>query len=1465
MTAKTPEAGTALRAARGERRLWRGVYLGLAVIAYVPYLASAPGRVSVDTKLYLFLDPGRLLSNAAYLWDPNYAAGTVTHQNIGYLFPMGPWFWAFDVMHVPDWIAQRLWFASIVFAAGAGVLFLCRTISKRDVGAVAAALVYMLSPYVLAYTARQSVILLPWAGLPWLLALTERSLRRGGWRDPALFALVVFTIGGTNATSLIFVGIAPLLWIVFRVAIDRQVTWRDALVVMVRVGALVLATSTWWLSGLWIQKDFGIPVLDYTETVRAVAASSASLEVLRGLGNWFFYGREGIGPWILQSPQYMEAIGLLLVGFAIPVLAVVAAVRTRWLHRAYFVALVLVGTVVAVGVYPYDDPSLVGRLFKAFAEGSTLGLALRSTPRAVPLVALGIAMLLGAGISAYAASRPRIAFGAAGVVVVLAIVNLAPAWQADLVEPNLSRPTDVPRYWHDAAAHLDARGGDTRVLEIPGQDFAAYRWGTTGDPLLPGITDRSWVGRELVPYGSKPAADLLTAFDRRFQEGVLDPAAIAPVARLFAAGDVVVRNDLAFERYRTPRPRVLTQSFVPTPPGLGRPVGFGPAVPNRASAKQPMLDSVELGIPAAVPDPPNVQVYPVRRPETIVHTAPTANPVVLAGDGEGVVDAASAGVIDGRALLFESAAYARHQRQLRELLAAGADLVVTDTNRRRARTWGAVRDVTGYTEILGEVPLVANAGDQRLTAFPDAGDDARTVAVRRGVRLVRASTYGDPIRFTPEDRPSLALDGDPTTAWREGAGVDPIGARLVVELDAPVTTDHLTLVQPQTGSRNRSITEVGLRFDGGEVQRLALGPESLTPDGQRVDIGRHTFRELELSVEGASSPAGGANAVGFAEVAIPGVQIHETVRLPRDLLRAAGAGSIDHKLTVLLTRERGSQSEYLRSDEESTIDREFGLPRGRSFALSGTARLDADAPDEVLDTVLGLAGASNGGVTARSSSHLEGSVASRARAAVDGNETTAWSPSFVAGNVGQWVDVTFPAPITIGGLDLQLVADGRHSVPTRLTIQPTEGAAFAVDVPAVADGTEAGNVVAAPVRFPGAVATSGLRVTIDAVRPMTTKEYFSLEQIELPVAIAEMGIPGVEATTAQGVLTTECRTDLVEIDGRPVGVRVSGLAPAAEARGALTLAACGADATGVALDAGRVSVRSAPGRTTGLDIDRLSLASGAGGTPRAEALLGVEGGRPGPQATVDSHDGRSYDVRVHAPRAPFWLVLSQSHNDGWEAELADGTTLGPPTLVNGMANAWLVEPKGAGDVVVHVRWTPQTRVWIALGLTALGVVLCLVLALRRRRAWSGRSDERAPAATPRSWAVRVQPRAPRVALVAAPVALGLVGALVAEPWVGLVVALATVGSLLDRRVRTATRAAAVGVLVVAAGFVVAQQVRQGYPSAFDWPQRFLRVNDLPFLALLLLAAGVVVDRVLPDDPHPPDEPHGSSPEPARTR
>src|SRR3954466_6066270 len=226
-----------------ETRRWRVLgYALLALLAYVPILLTKPGKVVADTKSFLYLDPSRLLARAASMWDPNIGMGTVTHQNIGYLFPMGPFFWLTDKVGLPMWTAQRLWLGSILFLAGAGVWFLLRTLRWSTVPTTVAAFAYALTPYTLTLEARLSAILLPFTGLPWMIAFTIRAIRRGGWRDPALFALVVVTVGGVNATALVFAGVAPLLWFPFAVWVAREATLKRAAAAFARIGALTLVT-----------------------------------------------------------------------------------------------------------------------------------------------------------------------------------------------------------------------------------------------------------------------------------------------------------------------------------------------------------------------------------------------------------------------------------------------------------------------------------------------------------------------------------------------------------------------------------------------------------------------------------------------------------------------------------------------------------------------------------------------------------------------------------------------------------------------------------------------------------------------------------------------------------------------------------------------------------------------------------------------------------------------------------------------------------------------------------------------------------------------------------------------------------------------------------------------------------------------------------------------------------------------
>ena len=1463
----------------------------LAAVSYVPLLLTAPGYVGADTKQYLYLDPGTLLARAPYLWDKHIGMGGVTHQNIGYLFPQGPWYWVFQQLSIPDWVAQRLWTGTILFAAGVGVLVLLRTFGWANRPAFLAAAGYALSPYVLEYVARISAILLPWAGLPWMVAFLVRGLRyqayaaardpaRSGlarlrprldrWRYPALFAIVVAFIGGTNASSLIFAGLAPTIWILFALA-GREVSFRGAVACVARTVALTVGVSVWWAAGLTDQAGYGLNVLVYSETVQTVSSASTATEVLRGLGNWFFYGRDALAPWIQPSRAYTQSLWLIAVSFAVPVLALAAAACVRWAHRAYFVTLVVVGTALAVGVYPYDHPSPFGQLFKDFAASSTAGLALRSSPRAVPLVALGLVVLLAAGVeglfrlAAERAARAdrrrrRVSLSrwapAAAFLAVLALValDMAPLWRGQFVDPNLRRPENVPSYLTAAAHTLGTAppldGTQTRVLVEPGADFSDFRWGETLDPPLPGLMNRAVVVRELIPTGEPASAALVRALDEPLQEGVADPNAFAPIARLMGVGDVLLRSDLQYERFLTPQPvATWAQLTQPLPAGLGTPQTFGP--PVQETPAFPFLNEISLGDQPSDPNPPALAAFPVQDPVPVVRAERAGSPLLVAGNADGLVQAAGTGLLDTTGVVLFAASSAKGAPATAPV-SKNAALLLTDSNQRRAERWNAVIDNYGYVETATGQPLAKDPNDARLPVFPDESSADQTVAVLSGVQDVEATSYGNPVGYSPAAQPFSAIDGDVSTAWTVGAFADPRGERLQVTLLGPETAPTVTLVQPYQVPATRTITKATLTFAGGPhgtvTEPVDMTPASLTAAGQQVTVpaAARGYTSISFTIDQTSNGVlqqyDGQSGVGLAELEIPGVHASEVLRLPTDLFAVAGSNGLAQPLSILLTRDRVDPQTPYKTDPEQSMAREFTLPTTRTFGVGGTARISAQALDGVIDQLLGRTG-----VTATSSAALPGSLDARASAALDGNPQTAWTNAF-GGNVGSWLQVHSPAATTLSSLNLQVVADGRHSVPTSLELVVDGGKETrTITLPPVADTKGSDATVTMPVTF-APVTGHTFRFVVTSERAEYTRDYFKHTPQILPVAIAELGAPGLRIGPAVSTVQGGCRSDLLSVDGTPVPVEVVGSTTAAVARDGLQVRLCGPPLT---LSAGTHVLRTTPGTTTGLDLDQLMLSSAPGGAAADPTNPFPGQPRTAGQPTVQvTHEGPiSYDLTVTGatPGKPFWLVLGQSLSPAWQATIA-GKQLGPPQLVDGYANGWLVTPTSS-SFGVALRWTAQTKVWYGLGISAIAALICLLLvlspgALRLARSRGSAAGLRRYWRDPlpflqAPWA-RDRGRAPPWRTAVAVVVSAALAAFLVSPLAGAIVLAATLLAALVPRGRTLLRVGAVATYAASAAYVLEVQARYRLPETSGWAEQFHAVAVLSWLAVALLLADVLV-------------------------
>ncbi|MGH9100008.1 MAG: alpha-(1-_3)-arabinofuranosyltransferase domain-containing protein, partial [Acidimicrobiales bacterium] len=884
---------------------------------------------------------------------------------------------------------------------------------------------------------------------------------------------------GINATSILYVALGPLLWLVWAVAVEREATWHEAGAVLVKLAALSVLVSAWWIAGLVVEAGYGVDILRYTESVKATSSTSTPLEVLRGLGYWYFYGSGRTGKWTQSAVLYTQWLWLVALSYFVPVLAFASGVLVRWRHRGYFVLLTVVGVVLSVGAYPYTHPTAVGSVLKAFMNDTTAGLAMRSADRATPLAVLGLAMLLGAGIAHAWERRAWVGWTSAAALCALVLANNPALLNGDAaVVHGLTQPSELPSYEVAAARYLSSIASGTRVLAVPGDAFAAYTWGNTYDTPQPALLTRPFVTREQQLMGSMATADTLYALDEPIEDEVENWAALAPMARLVSAGNVMVEYDQTSAQYGSPQAVTLARSLASTPAGLSPPRSFGR--PGQGVAK-PTIDAELLSGTPHPKAPAPVVVYTVHDPRPIVRGEPDRGALVVAGDATGLETLAAQGLLGTSGAVFYADTLDSDPSLLHRLADQGATLVVTDTNRKQRFRWNGLSSNAGQVETLGAGATTADATTQSLSGSPidltskstdpTATTGSRTVATYIGAADVTASSYGNASTFEPDERPYGAIDGDLRTAWETGTFVPDVrGQWWQVAFGHDVTTGELTLVQPLYGTRRRSISKVTLTFTGGRPVTVKLGDESRRRSGERVRFGERTFKTLRVTIDAATPHHD--TPVGLAEVEVPGQRVVEVERMPTDLLSRLGASSLGDRLVIAMTRTRLSPYTAVVTDPEMTLSRSFTLPVPRTFTLSGTATLSTYLSGTEIARLVGVSGSAGGGVVATASSRLTGALGDSAAAAADGNPATVWQTGFGRSDVsGAWLQYQLGSPITFDHLTLDVVADRDHSVPAALTVSATTAATGhterrRVALPRIERRAAPGTTVTVPVSFP---------------------------------------------------------------------------------------------------------------------------------------------------------------------------------------------------------------------------------------------------------------------------------------------------------------------------------------------------------------------------------------------------------------
>jgi hypothetical protein len=479
-------------------------------------------------------------------------------------------------------------------------------------------------------------------------------------------------------------------------------------------------------------------------------------------------------------------------------------------------------------------------------------------------------------------------------------------------------------------------------------------------------------------------------------------------------------------------------------------------------------------------------------------------------------------------------------------------------------------------------------------------------------------------------------------------------------------------------------------------------------------------------------------------------------------------------------------------------------------------------------------------VTASAKEFLLGCLACAPAAAADGEAATAWQTPFV-GVRGQWLQYEVPAPVTFDHLDLEVIADGRHSVPTKVTLE-VDGEQRTLTVPAIADRGPETATAKGRLEFPE-VQGRKFRLTIDDVRENRAVMFATASTRLEPVGIAELGVPGLRMPRQPARIPGGCRNDLATIDGQPLPLQVEGTTDAAGAVNGLQVAVCGNRS--FSLGPGKHTLSTARGKDAGFSIDRLVLASQdafrADGTGR---IVETAAAAPAAPKLTVTDNGRT-KVRAHVTGATdgFWLVLGESRSPGWRARI-DGRDLGSSQLVDGYANGWFVERPPSGEFDVVFEWTPQRQVWLSIWISLVTALACLALiALTwRTRIRAGATVAAGDADARLSFAPSVGALTTR-ARWGTTIGAGLLAALLVGPVVGVVTALLTALLVWRPRMRAIVMLVPGALLALCGAYILFGQIRYRYPSVFEWPTVFPRARTIAWIAVMLLAADALVELV----------------------
>ncbi|MFT3716651.1 MAG: DUF3367 domain-containing protein [Gordonia sp. (in: high G+C Gram-positive bacteria)] len=1386
----------------------------VAVVALVFSVLQAPGRISPDTKLDLTADPIGFLARAAHLWAPDAPMGQVQNQAYGYFFPHGAFFAAGQLLHLPGWITERLWWALLLTVGFVGLVRLAEVLR---VGSFASRLVagaaFVLAPRVLTTLGTISsetlpMMLAPWVLVPMIRAVDRAAPTRPLWQLGLRAAVPVALMGAVNAVATLAAAGVAAAWWLYGVIGARGPWLRRRLVFGAWWAAGLLLACLWWLVPLLILSRVSPPFLDFIESSRVTTEWTSLTEVLRGTDSWtpFVSTERAAGAVLVSEPAAVLATGVLAAA------GLAGLAMSQMPFRRRLVAIVVTGLLLICLGYPGTLGSPIAEPVRVFLDAA--GAPLRNVHKFDPLIripiVLGVAHLLARVQLRPVGAVAHRGFAAALVVVVAVIGSGTLAWTGGIAPPGSY--TAVPDHWKQAADWLADQEKDSatpsRALVVPGAPFADQLWGLTRDEPLQSLGRTPWAVRDAIPLTPPGTIRALDAVQRDLAAGRGSPG-LASVLAGQGIGYLVLRADLDPTTSRSARPLLVAQALADSP-GIDAVTTFGPPTAPPA-AKGFVTDN---GLRPALPA---ITVYRVTAPGADdtrparsapgADTGPRLTDVDamprIAGGPEAVAAVQNDRLHTGRPPLGPTLLEADARR-------AGlpaASTVVTDTPVDRETDFGRVDDHSSAIRSPDDPRLTKNtAADYPVDGQPLVEAQWLLDGQPGQVRVTSTGSAADATQAgqtSPAASAAAAFDGDPHTAWVSRDLQSAVGESMTVEFTAPRRDLAVTLTTAK--AIGPDVTSILLTTDAGSTVAQNIEPGVPT----RVVLPSGSTRHVEIrAIRTADGSAGDQFALTEVQLtdaatgaALP---IRQATRLPA---RDPADGTVSE---WVLHNELGARPQCVDGPDGRVLcaaalglDPETPGVFTRTLSVPNAATVDPTvilrpAPGGALTDLLTVPGR----IRAEGPSAVA-DVRGSAAAAVDGDPDTTWTAPEPTGRKASRPTLTLhlPAATDVGALRIHAPRD-YPARPTSVIVDLGTGPQRRT---VGADGLVT--------LTPATTSTVTVRIadTTDLLDTndlgFTTRAPAGISELDVLHPDGSVAVPNTPDDPARPITLT-CDSDPagplglgLTAAGRLIRLQAHTTAGDLRAGHPIVATPCGAP---LQLPAGSQEIAVNPGEA--FTVDTVSLPTSVPAPVDA------------PTGSVPTRrwDAEHRSLDVAATDHDRVLSVPESTNPGWTA-LLDARTLHPVT-VDGWQQGWVIPAGVGGTVHLDYAFDGLYRWSLVIGLALVAVLLVLASLPARRGAPA------LPAPMP----------ADRTAVVAGTIG-GIAAAWLLCGWWGLAIG-AVAAAATTRLGRTARVTTVFGAMFVATLFLASGPWHSGgdYAGYALWPQLFALTG------LAVLAASTLI-------------------------